>query len=115
MGPSGPRCDRRFVQTCENRRPRLDVGGYDSGSGAGLNSAGSSDAPRSPSDTAPARSPHATGYRQRLRQHMPPERDRLTYTLALSLLVHALLLRLTFGGLPGFSFPWQDRLIQVPD
>src|SRR6266496_4158495 len=50
---------------------------------------------------------------------MIPERRRLTYALLLSLLVHTLLLRLTFGGqglwLPGFGFPWQDRRIEVPD
>src|SRR6266496_4325003 len=50
---------------------------------------------------------------------MIPERRRLTYALLLSLLVHTLLLRLTFGGqglwLPGFSFFGQDRRIEVPD
>ena len=38
--------------------------------------------------------------------------------LALSLLFHALLLSLTFGGqglgLPGFGFPWQDRRADGP-
>lgn len=46
------------------------------------------------------------------------ERKRMTVALLLSLLVHALLLSLTFGGLgiglPGFGFPWQDRRIEVP-
>ena len=50
---------------------------------------------------------------------MSPERRRLTHALLLSLLIHALLLSLTFGGqglwLPGFGFPWQDRRIEVPD
>ena len=61
---------------------------------------------------------------------MSPERRRLTLALLLSLLIHALLLSLTFGGqglwlsgsgsswqiwLPGFAFPWQDRRIEVPD
>src|SRR5947207_10044682 len=50
---------------------------------------------------------------------MSPERRRLTYALLLSLLIHTLLLSLTFGGqglwLPGFGFPWQDRRIEVPD
>jgi hypothetical protein len=52
-------------------------------------------------------------------QRMSPDRRRLTYALLLSLLIHALLLSLTFGGqglwLPGFGFPWQDRRIEVPD
>jgi len=50
---------------------------------------------------------------------MNPERRRLTHALLLSLLIHTLLLSLTFGGqglwLPGFGFPWQDRRIEVPD
>src|SRR2546429_479757 len=50
---------------------------------------------------------------------MSPERRRLTHALLLSLLIHALLLSLTFGGqglwLPGFGFPWQARRIEVPD
>src|SRR5207245_1345479 len=50
---------------------------------------------------------------------MSPERRRLTPALLLSLLIHSLLLSLTFGGqgfgLPGFGFPWQDRRIEVPD
>ncbi len=53
------------------------------------------------------------------RQRVNPERRRLTHALLLSLLIHALLLSLAFGGegfgLPGFSFPWQDRRIEVPD
>src|SRR6266568_2390319 len=47
------------------------------------------------------------------------ERKRLTHALLLSLLIHTLLLSLTFGGqglgFPGFGFPWQDRRIEVPD
>jgi hypothetical protein len=43
----------------------------------------------------------------------------MTLALLLSLLIHALLLSLIFGGqglgLPGFAFPWQDRRIEVPD
>ena len=50
---------------------------------------------------------------------MSPEYRRLTPALLLSLLVHALLLSLTFGGqgswLPGFGFPWQLRRIEAPD
>ncbi len=51
-------------------------------------------------------------------KRMSPERRRLTHALLLSLLIHMLLLSLTFGGqgwLPGFGFPWQDRRIEEPD
>ncbi|PZO12137.1 MAG: hypothetical protein DCF26_19600, partial [Burkholderiales bacterium] len=48
-----------------------------------------------------------------------PERRRMRLALLGSLLFHALLLGLTFGGqgigLPGFGFPWQDRRIEVPN
>ena len=50
---------------------------------------------------------------------MSAERRRLTLALLLSLLIHALLLSLTFGGqglgLPGFGLPWQERRIDAPD
>ena len=50
---------------------------------------------------------------------MSSEHRRLPHALLLSLLIHALLLSLTFGGqgfwLAGFGFPWQDRRIEVPD
>jgi chemotaxis protein histidine kinase CheA len=50
---------------------------------------------------------------------MSPELRRLTYALLLSLLIHTLLLSLTFGGqgfwVPSFGFPWQVRRIEVPD
>ena len=50
---------------------------------------------------------------------MTSERRRLALGLLLSLLIHALLLSLTFGGqglgLPGFGFPWQDRRTEAPD
>ena len=50
---------------------------------------------------------------------MSAERKRLTLAILLSLLIHAPLLMLTFGGegfgLPGFGFPWQKRRIEVPD
>ncbi|MBK9235826.1 MAG: TonB C-terminal domain-containing protein [Rhodoferax sp.] len=52
-------------------------------------------------------------------QGMRPERRRLTLGLLLSLMFHALLLSLTFGGqgpgLPGLGLPWQDRRIEAPD
>ena len=44
---------------------------------------------------------------------------RLGLALLLSLLAHALLLSLTWGGdqfgLPGFAFPWLERRVAVPD
>ena len=44
---------------------------------------------------------------------------RLNISMLLSLLFHALLLSLTFGGqefgLPGFALPWQERRVEVPD
>jgi len=50
---------------------------------------------------------------------MRPERRRPAVALLLSLLIHSLLLSLTFGGqelgFPGFGFPWQDRRVEVPE
>src|SRR5258708_5851407 len=54
----------------------------------------------------------------RQRAHIKAERTRLRLALLLSLLVHALLLRLTFGDggwLPGFAFAWQERRLESPD
>jgi hypothetical protein len=52
-------------------------------------------------------------------QRMSPEYRRLAHALLLSLLIHTLLLSLTFGGwrlwLPGFGFPWQDRRLEAPE
>ena len=52
-------------------------------------------------------------------QRMSVDRRRLTFAFLLSLLIHAPLLSLTFGGeklgLPGFEFPWKKRRIEVPD
>jgi len=46
------------------------------------------------------------------------EHRRIAFALLLSLIIHALLLSLTFDGeglgLPGFGFPWQDRRIEAP-
>ncbi len=48
-----------------------------------------------------------------------PTSRRLPLSLLLSLVVHALLLSLTFGGqgrgLPGIGFPWQERRFEAPD
>ena len=53
------------------------------------------------------------------RRRMNAERKRQALALLLSLLIHALLLSLTFGdqdlGLPGFGFPWRERRIEAPD
>ena len=50
---------------------------------------------------------------------MSPEHERLTFALLLSLLIHAFLLSLIFGGQglwrPGMGFPWLDRRIEAPD
>ena len=50
---------------------------------------------------------------------MSAERRRLTPALLVSLLIHTLLLSLTFGGqglgLPGFGFPWRERRIEATD
>lgn len=53
------------------------------------------------------------------RPRISARRQSLTFALLLSLLIHALLLSLTVGGqgwgLPGFSFPWQQRRAEAPD
>lgn len=50
---------------------------------------------------------------------LPGQGRRLSTSLLLSLLFHALLLSLTFGsqesGFPGFALPWQERRVAVPD
>jgi len=50
---------------------------------------------------------------------MSAEGRRLTLALLLSLLIHTLLLSLTFGGqglwLPSFGFHWRERWIEAPD
>jgi hypothetical protein len=49
---------------------------------------------------------------------MPSDRKRLALALFLSLLLHALLLGMTFGagdfGLPGFGNPWRERRVTAP-
>ena len=62
---------------------------------------------------------HAELRGQRPSQRMSADRRRLALALLLSLLLHAPLLSLTFGGqgfgLPGFNFPWRERRTEVPD
>ncbi len=52
-------------------------------------------------------------------QRMSAERSRMASSLLLSLLIHGLLLSLTFGGqglgLPSLDFPWQKRRVEVPE
>ena len=56
--------------------------------------------------------------REELRSPQEIEHRRLAFALLLSLLIHALLLSLTFGGeglgVPSFAFPWRDRWIEAP-
>jgi hypothetical protein len=84
-----------------------------------LSSTDSNAARTPPSDPKPARSARASGRGPQLSHSIRPERRRLSAALLLSLLVHALLLSLSFGGqglgLPGLGFPWRDRRIEVPD
>ena len=72
-----------------------------------------------PSNPAAKQSRHVAARRQSLIRRMSSERWRMASSLLLSLLIHALLLSLTFGGqglgLPGFGFPWRDRRIEVPE
>jgi hypothetical protein len=64
-------------------------------------------------------SPKASARRQLRIERMSSERWRMGSSLLISLLIHGLLLSLTFGdqvlGLPGLGFPWQERRVQVPE
>ena len=85
---------------------------------AGLSSTGASDAPTPPSESNPAVSPQAAGGGPSVSQRMNCDRARLTHALLLSLLIHILLMSLTFGNLgwlPGFGFPWQVATFAAPD
>ena len=79
-----------------------------------------SNAARTPSpDPKPPRAAGASGGTPRRSHSIHRERWRLSAALLLSLLIHSLLLSLSFGGqglgFPGVGFPWQDRRIVVPD
>jgi len=71
------------------------------------------------SHPAPTRLPRPARRWQRRIEWKSDERSPLAIALVFSLLVHALLLSLSFGGeelgLPGLAFPWRDRRIEVPD
>jgi len=72
-----------------------------------------------PYDPEAMGSPLAAGHGLPWSRLMRPERRRPAVALLLSLLIHSLLLSLTFGGqelgFPGFGFPWQDRRVEVPE
>ncbi len=72
-----------------------------------------------PSSPPAKQSPHAAARTQPQIQCMSSERWRMSSSLLLSLLIHGLLLSLTFGGqglgLPGLGFPWQERRVEVPE
>ncbi len=72
-----------------------------------------------PSDSEAMRPSLTTGRGLRRSPLTRRERRRLALSLLLSLLSHALLLNLDFGGqelgFPRFGLPWQDRRIEVPE
>ena len=72
-----------------------------------------------PSNPPAKQSSQAAAPRQPRIQRMSSERWRMASSLLLSLLMHGLLLSLTFGGqglgLPGLGFPWQERRVEVPE
>ena len=67
----------------------------------------------------PQAEPDANDRRERAGRWARNNRRRLSLALLFSLLFHALLFSLTFGsdefGLPGFTFPWQQRRVVVPE
>jgi hypothetical protein len=72
-----------------------------------------------PSHPTPARLPRPSRPGLWRIERASRERRPLAVALLLSLLIHALLLSLRFGGdewgLPSLAFPWRDRRIEVPD
>ena len=64
-------------------------------------------------------SPRAAMRTQPRIERMNYERWQMPSSLLLSLLIHGLLLSLTFAGqgrgLPGLFFPWQERRVEVPE
>ena len=70
--------------------------------------------------TPPAKqSPQAAVRTQPRIERMSSERWRMESSLLLSLLIHGLLLSLTFSGqgrgLPSLKLPWQERRVEVPE
>ena len=72
-----------------------------------------------PSHPTPARLPRPSRPGLWRIERASRERRPLAVALLLSLLIHALLLSLRFGGdewgLPSLALPWRDRRIEVPD
>ena len=72
-----------------------------------------------PASPPAEQSPEAAARTQPQIQRMSSERWRMASSLLLSLLIHGLLLSLTFGGqglgLPGLNLPWQERRVEVPE
>ena len=72
-----------------------------------------------PSNPAAEQFPEAVARGQTRIKRIGSERWRMVSSLLLSLLIHGLLLSLTFGGrglgLPGLRLPWQERRIEVPE
>ncbi|MDP1532393.1 MAG: hypothetical protein Q8L92_02310, partial [Rubrivivax sp.] len=70
-----------------------------------------------PTEPAPALPSADSSQRTRLGERA--ERRRLPLALLFSLLIHGLLLSLTFGGdgsgLPGLGWPWQERRVEAPE
>jgi hypothetical protein len=91
--------------------------GVDDGSRLSFTGSGNESTPRY--GPRPMRSPRSAGWDQRSSRQLRRERRRLIGALLLSLLIHGLLLSLTFDerglGLPGFGAPWQDRRTEVPE
>ncbi|MDP3539744.1 MAG: histone H1-like repetitive region-containing protein [Azonexus sp.] len=79
----------------------------------------SDSAPKLPTDPLPVSAMDASALVLQHVRRTSPQRGKLFLPLLLSLLAHALILSLTFGGqefgLPGFAFPWQERRIEAPD
>ena len=79
----------------------------------------SPDEPETSSNPAPPRFLQTPGRWQRWTRRTGRERRPFGLALLLSLLVHVLVLSLTFGGdtlgVPGLAAPWQEQRIEVPD
>jgi len=87
--------------------------------GARLSPTDSDLAPTPSSDPSQARLPRPEESGRPLSRYRSGELGRRALVLLVSLLLHALLLSLTFGGqpvgIPGFDFAWRERKIEAPD
>src|SRR6185295_7973617 len=79
----------------------------------------SSAAQTPPSDPPAQHASRGSAHWWRLSQRISPERRPMAVALLSSVLIHTLLLSLTFGdqglGLPGLGLPWRERRVEVPD